>query len=71
MIQDRKLTDDVEQAIDNISKNREKYMASVSEALNRAGAKPRTIGKMLNKITEHEQMIIKHVRDLHDQKQLQ
>ena len=37
MIQDRKLTNDVEQAIDNISKNREKYMASVSAALNRAG----------------------------------
>ena len=71
MIQDRKLTNDVEQAIDNISKNREKYMASVSAALNRAGAEPGTISKMLNEITEHEQMIIKHVRDLHDQKQFQ
>ena len=63
MIQDHKSTNDVKQAIDNISKNCEKYMASVSEALNITGSSPKKICHILNQIKEHEQMIIRNVLD--------
>lgn len=63
MIQDRKSTNDVKQAIDNISKNCEKYIASVSEALNITGSSPKKICHILNQIKEHEQMIIRNILD--------
>lgn len=64
MIQDHKSTNDVKQAIDNISKNCEKYMASVSKALNTTRLSPKKRSGILNEIKEHEQMIIKVVCDL-------
>ena len=58
MVQHSKPTEDLDQAMDNIRKTRNQYMASVDKALNIAGYAPESIRRILNEITEHEQKVI-------------
>ncbi len=63
MVQHDKSAADLDRAINNIRKAGNQYMNAVNEALIQAGYTAESRRCILNKITEHEPMIIKMCRD--------
>ena len=70
MVQHDKSTEDLNEVMENLNKamagietSYKQYMASVDRALTIAGYLPKVKLDILNKITEHEQMIIKMCHD--------
>ena len=70
MVQHSKPTEDLNEVMENLNKamddieaSYKQYTASVKRALTIAGYLPKAKLNILNKITEHEQMIIKMCHD--------
>ena len=68
MVQHDKLTENLDQAIDDIEKTCQAYIGAVSAAIVLMGSKPGKLSYLLNEIVEHKSMIVtecetaKHIR---------